>query len=331
MTMSTPIAQNTTALEELLEIAESLPDATEAPVLQSKSVTPTKSAQTVKPDTGYDGLSEVTVDAIPSKYIEPSGTKSITANGTHDVTSYASASVNVSAKVQEKSVTPTTSAQTVTPDSGYDGLSKVSVGAVKTATQATPGISVSSSGLITASATQTEGYVSAGTKSATKQLTTQAAQTITPGTSDKTIASGRYLTGTQTVKGDSNLVAANIKSGVAIFGVTGTHEGGVTVQTKTGTVKSAQTINCGFKPDLVVIRNTEAGADGWYHPAFAFTAMNMETLLAQAEITGGFYYFGVTRTATGFKCDYVNFYDFDWNWSGSNYTGSFNYTAVKYT
>lgn len=30
--MSTPIEQNTTALEELLEIAESLPDATEAPV-----------------------------------------------------------------------------------------------------------------------------------------------------------------------------------------------------------------------------------------------------------------------------------------------------------
>lgn len=106
---------------------------------------------------------------------------------------------------------------------------------------------------------------------------------------------------------------------------------GVTVQRKSGTVKSAQTINCGFKPDLVVLRNTEAGADGWYHPAFAFTAMNMETLLAQAEITDGFYYFSVTQTTTGFKCNYVNFYDFDWNWSGSNYTGSFDYTAVKYT
>jgi hypothetical protein len=30
------------------------------------------------------------------------------------------------------------------------------------------------------------------------------------------------LTGTQTIKGDSNLVASNIKSGVSIFGVTGT-------------------------------------------------------------------------------------------------------------
>lgn len=92
--------------------------------------------------------------------------------------------------------------------------------------QATPSISVSSGGLITASATQEAGKVKAGTKSATKQLTVQAAQTITPGTSNKTIASGRYLTGTQTIKGDANLVAGNIKSGVSIFGVAGSLEAG---------------------------------------------------------------------------------------------------------
>ena len=137
-------------------------------------------------------------------------------------------------KLQSKTVTPTTSLQTVNPDSGYDGLSKVTVNAMPTAIQATPSISVSSAGLITASATQSAGYVTAGTKSATKQLTTQAAQTITPGTSNKTIASGRYLTGTQTIKGDANLVAGNIKKGVSIFGVTGTHEGGTT---PTGTIE----------------------------------------------------------------------------------------------
>ena len=99
-------------------------------------------------------------------------------------------------------------------------------GTIPSVTQATPSISVSTSGKITASATQSAGYVNSGTKSATKQLTTQAAQTITPGTSDKTIASGRYLVGTQTIKGDANLVAGNIKSGVSIFGVAGTYEGG---------------------------------------------------------------------------------------------------------
>lgn len=76
--------------------------------------------------------------------------------------------------------------------------------------------------------TVTAGYVSAGTAGAitvsgsdTLELTTQAAQTITPSTSNQTIAAGTYLTGAQTIVGDTDLVAANIKSGVTIFGVAG--------------------------------------------------------------------------------------------------------------
>lgn len=93
--------------------------------------------------------------------------------------------------------------------------------------QATPQISVSAAGLITATAEQQEGYVPGGTKSSTKQLTTQAAKTVTPGTTNQTaVASGRYTTGAVTVKGDANLVPENIAEGVSIFGVTGTHSGG---------------------------------------------------------------------------------------------------------
>lgn len=168
--------------------------------------------------------------------------------------------------LQDKTVAPSTAQQLVTPDSGYDGLSSVTVNAINTVNQVTPSITVSSGGLITASATQSAGYVVHGTKSATKQLTTQEAKTVTPSTSSQTaVASGRYTTGAvtvaaipstyvkpttkksattytpttsnqtiaagtycsgaQTIKGDANLVAGNIKSGVSIFGVTGTYAG----------------------------------------------------------------------------------------------------------
>lgn len=63
---------------------------------QTKSATPTTSQQTITPDSGYDGLSSVTVDAIPSQYIVPSGSETKTANGTYDVTNLAELVVNVS-------------------------------------------------------------------------------------------------------------------------------------------------------------------------------------------------------------------------------------------
>lgn len=69
-------------------------------------------------------------------------------------------------------------------------------GTMAEVTQATPSITVSSAGLITASATQAAGKVAAGTKSATKQLTTQAAKTVTPTTSEQVaVAAGVYTTG----------------------------------------------------------------------------------------------------------------------------------------
>jgi len=124
----------------------------------------------------------------------------------------------------------TASGSTVTVPAGYyaSNASK----SVATVTQATPTVSVSASGLITASATQSAGYVASGTKSGTKQLTTKTATTYTPTTSNQTISSGIYLTGTQTIKGDANLKAENIASGVSIFGVAGTHSGSENLDTE---------------------------------------------------------------------------------------------------
>lgn len=88
----------------------------------------------------------------------------------------------------------TVSGAKVTAPAGiYDSAVSKSV---ETATQATPSISVDDDGKITASAEQEAGYVAAGTKSATKQLTTQGAKTITPSTSEQTaVAAGVYTTG----------------------------------------------------------------------------------------------------------------------------------------
>lgn len=105
---------------------------------QNKTVTPTTSQQTVTADTGYTGLGTVTVNRIPTNYIIPSGNKAITANGTNiDVTAYATVSVNVASTInnQNKTVTPSTSQQSITADSGYTGLGTVTVNAISTQTK----------------------------------------------------------------------------------------------------------------------------------------------------------------------------------------------------
>lgn len=97
---------------------------------QNKTVTPTKSQQSITADSGYTGLGTVTINSIPLEYIIPTGELSITANGTSDVTNYASVSVNVQPTLQSKTVTPTKSQQTVSPDTNYDALSSVTVNAI---------------------------------------------------------------------------------------------------------------------------------------------------------------------------------------------------------
>lgn len=148
----------------LPDAIDTIPEATE-PKLQAKSATPSESAQTVKPDSGYDGLSQVSVGAISKTYVGSGVTKQAA-----------------------KTITPSTSSQTAVASGVY------------------------TTGAVTVAAIPSS-YV--------KPSATKAATTYTPTTSNQTIAAGTYCSGAQTIKGDSNLVAGNIKSGVSIFGVAG--------------------------------------------------------------------------------------------------------------
>lgn len=65
-------------------------------------------------------------------------------------------------------------------------------------------------------------------------IPSKGAQTYTPKTVSQTIAKGQYLSGNQTIQGDGNLVASNIKSGVSIFGVRGNFEGNIFFRTVHG-------------------------------------------------------------------------------------------------
>lgn len=77
----------------------------------------------------------------------------------------------------------------------------------------------------------------------TGNIPSLASKSYTPGTSNQTISSGRYLSGTQTILGDANLVSDNIRSGVNIFGVNGSYtasnnENGVGIDTSDATATS---------------------------------------------------------------------------------------------
>lgn len=227
----------------------------------AKTVTPSTSSQTAVASGVYT-TGAITVAAIPNNYVNVSSiTKSSSDLIVSDATvtapagyypSNASASVttmtlpdaisSTRSYTNKLTINRSTSAQYLNIPAGYNStaasytISAVANGSV-TAPSTISGTSASIStgtNTITLSKTisvtpnvTTSGFISSGTAgnssvTLTASVTTKAAATITPGTSNQTIASGTYLTGTQTISGDADLTAANIKTGVQIFGVNGT-------------------------------------------------------------------------------------------------------------
>lgn len=172
-------------------------------------------ASTTKPTSGYF-VSVKTAESTSTVTATPSVTTEGYGNGSYHGIAGATAIVGASAATEAYITVPGGSATTPA-----------------TTISATPAISISTGGLITATVaanssitpTVDDGYITAGTAgtvsvsgSNTSQLTTKAASTYYPSTSDQTVASQVYLTGVQTFKAVklTAVSAANIKYGVTV-------------------------------------------------------------------------------------------------------------------
>lgn len=213
-----------------------------SPNLQAKTdISPTESSQTITADTGYDGLSSVQINAISSTYVGTGITRrsstDLTASGamvtvpagyyssqsTKSVTTMtlptSPSSSATSGYTSKATIGRSTSNQYINIPPGYNSaggyytISAVPNGSVTAPSSISGSTATVSTGTNTLTLTKTvsvtpnvttAGYISSGTAgntsvSLTANVTTKAAATITPTKSTQTIASGTYLTGTQTI------------------------------------------------------------------------------------------------------------------------------------
>lgn len=170
-------------------------------------------------------------------FYRPQGTKSITENGQGiDVASYASVNVNVpssSGTYQQKTVNPTEQQQAITPDTGYDALSQVTVNGISN-TYVGSGITRrSSSDLTTSGATvsvpsgyyesNASGTIQSGTEgspTATKGTVSNNSMTVTPSVTN----TAGYISGGTHSGTSVTVTASELVSGSATFTDDGTYD-----------------------------------------------------------------------------------------------------------
>lgn len=217
-------------------------DTYQVPTQAAQTITPSSVQQTIAAGVYLTGTQ--TIDAIPSTYVGSGIPQRDSSN-----LSASGATVTAPSGYYASAATTTISSGSATPAATITGTSATVVPGTNTLTLSK---TVSNTPQVSA------GYVSAGTAgnsnvSLTANVTTKAATTYHPSSSQQTIASGTYLTGTQTINAvtTTNLTAANIKNGVtvtvgdssdpdSVTSVTGTYSGGgtLTVATKTATMSA---------------------------------------------------------------------------------------------
>lgn len=114
------------------------------------------------------------------------------------------------------------------------------------------------------------------------------AETYTPKTTDQTINNGVYLSGVQTIKGDTNLNSANIKNGITIFGVTGTlDDSGIDTSDATATTTDILKDKTAYSNGVKVTGTIESKSAETYIPSTTDTVINSGVYLSGNQTIKG--------------------------------------------
>lgn len=182
-------------------------------VIDSLSITPSTSSQTITAGGGVDGYSPITVSAVDNTIDEDITAENIV-DGVDILGVTGTATV---ANETTLNVTPSTSSQTLTPSSPYTGFDEVNVSAVDSTIDANISAGNIKSGVNILGVTGNVVELNGSTKTITP---TTSNQTVTPTSPSNGFTSVTVNAVTASI--DSDIQAGNIKSGVNILGVSGT-------------------------------------------------------------------------------------------------------------